>query len=410
MSTWVHRRRSRGVSLIEALVALAVMTFGMLGVVGMQAALRTGADQSKQRSEAVRLAQEEMERLRGFGQTQTAPVGEHTYALIANAPAASASLLSNTEFVRTVGVIDHPASSASAPRMKTVTVNVTWRDRQDDTTAATERSVTLRSIVAEIAPALGGSLGLPTNRSAPTRPGGRHPSIPRGATPGTGDTSNFSPPGTTGVTFVFNNQTGLIVSCVPAIICPAVSTALLTGYIRFATGNQPDANEAEAPNDNIPAALASMGVTLTFTLPAPGGTVDTAGGSCYINNAGSSRRLTYYCAVPLATLGFPSNYTWTGTLDLVMPPNTLANDTTPGVPTDADSTRFRVCRYTPDATTDMPPAGNDAHPLVYTGVATSLTDQNFLVVQAGDGASVFTCPTDSDGDLVNGTTKLHQPR
>ena len=57
---------SRGVSLIEALVALAVMSFGMLGVVGMQATLRYNADVSKQRSEAVRLAQEEVERWRSF--------------------------------------------------------------------------------------------------------------------------------------------------------------------------------------------------------------------------------------------------------------------------------------------------------------------------------------------------------
>ena len=76
-------RPSRGVSLIEALVALAVMSIGLLGVAGMQATLRSTADLSKQRSEAVRLAQEKLEDLRSFG-TLVAHTGstEHDYASI----------------------------------------------------------------------------------------------------------------------------------------------------------------------------------------------------------------------------------------------------------------------------------------------------------------------------------------
>lgn len=58
--------RDRGVSLIEALVALAVMAFGMLGVVGMQSTLRFNSDVSKQRSEAVRIVQETVEQRRNF--------------------------------------------------------------------------------------------------------------------------------------------------------------------------------------------------------------------------------------------------------------------------------------------------------------------------------------------------------
>ena len=58
--------QQRGVSLIEALVALAIMAFGMLGIVGMQSSLRTNADISKQRSEAVRIAQEVIEQRRAF--------------------------------------------------------------------------------------------------------------------------------------------------------------------------------------------------------------------------------------------------------------------------------------------------------------------------------------------------------
>jgi Tfp pilus assembly protein PilV len=412
----LHRslRRHRGVSLIEALVALAVMAFGMLGVVGMQAALRTGADQSKQRSEAVRLAQEEMERARSFGQIASAPVGEHTYALIATAPAASAysstnsAYQGNASFQRSVSVVDHVASAASAPRMKTVTVDVTWRDR--DSTSGNDRSVTLRSIVAEIAPVLAGSLAVPTNRSAPQRPGGRNINIPRTNTqPGAGDTTIFTPPGGGGVTWVFNNATGLITSCVPAIVCPGSSTALISGYIRFVDRVvQPAAADAEVPSDPIPTALSApgqLGVELRYTAPLPVGVVDSVAGGCYVST--TLNYMQYFCAVPLAIPGTPSNNTWSGTLDLLVPAALLATNAASS--TDYAPDRFRVCRYTPEDT-DTPTSGNEAHPLVYSGVGTSLSNQNFLVIRAGDGASAFSCPLDMNGNLVNANTRRHQPR
>jgi Tfp pilus assembly protein PilV len=405
MPTAGVRQRSRGVSLIEALVALAVMAFGMLGVVGMQAALRNGADQSKQRSEAVRLAQEEMERLRSFGQTETAPAGELTYALIGNVAASTVTSSTNSlyqgnaTFTRSVAVVDHgAASAASSPRMKTLTVAVTWRDREYDGTANSERSVILRSVIAEIAPQLGASLGLPTNRSPAQRPEGRHPSIPRSATPGTGNTRNW----------VFNNSTGIIENCTPA--CPGSQSVLLSGFIRFETGGAPTTAEAEAPNDPVPSSLTGqVGVVLNYTLPAPGGFIDSVGaGGCYVFETVNSVR--YWCAVPLAIVGFASNYTWSGILDVGIPFSLFAVDPTPGTPFDTDPTKFRVCRYTPDPTTDTPAGGNDAHPLVYTGVTGALTNQNFLIISAGNGTVAYNCPTDSNGNLVNASTKLHWPR
>ena len=56
----------RGVSLMEAVVAMAVMGFGMLGVAAMQSSLRQNADIARQRAEAVRLAQDVVERYRGY--------------------------------------------------------------------------------------------------------------------------------------------------------------------------------------------------------------------------------------------------------------------------------------------------------------------------------------------------------
>ena len=44
----------RGVSLIEAIVAMAVMAFGMVAIVGLQGTLRQNSDIAKQRSEVER--------------------------------------------------------------------------------------------------------------------------------------------------------------------------------------------------------------------------------------------------------------------------------------------------------------------------------------------------------------------
>jgi Tfp pilus assembly protein PilV len=61
-----RNRLQRGISLIEALLALAVMALGMMGLVGVQSTLRSTSDVAKQRSEAVRIAQAEIERWRAF--------------------------------------------------------------------------------------------------------------------------------------------------------------------------------------------------------------------------------------------------------------------------------------------------------------------------------------------------------
>ena len=62
----MRRAIQRGVSLIEAIVAMAVMAFGMMAIVGLQTTLRQNSDIAKQRSEAVRIAEEAIEQWRGY--------------------------------------------------------------------------------------------------------------------------------------------------------------------------------------------------------------------------------------------------------------------------------------------------------------------------------------------------------
>ncbi|MEQ1804904.1 MAG: pilus assembly protein PilV, partial [Burkholderiaceae bacterium] len=60
------RRAQRGTTLLEGLVAFLVLSLGMLSVVRVQTQMRLNTDVARQRSEAVRIAQEDIERLRAF--------------------------------------------------------------------------------------------------------------------------------------------------------------------------------------------------------------------------------------------------------------------------------------------------------------------------------------------------------
>ena len=72
----------RGVSLVEAIVAMAVMAFGMMALVGLQTTLRLNADVAKQRSEAVRIGEAAIENWRAFS-TMPITAGVKAYGDIA---------------------------------------------------------------------------------------------------------------------------------------------------------------------------------------------------------------------------------------------------------------------------------------------------------------------------------------
>ena len=60
------RRAVRGISLIEAAIAVAVMSIGILALVGVQTTLRFNNDLARQRVDASRIAAQEVENLRFF--------------------------------------------------------------------------------------------------------------------------------------------------------------------------------------------------------------------------------------------------------------------------------------------------------------------------------------------------------
>lgn len=373
------RPAQRGVSLIEALVALTVMAFGMLGIVGLQATLRTNSDIAKQRAEAVRIAQAGVEDWRAFETLASTP-GVAAYADIVDMPPTVVPGTSNATFTRTA-VVTPAAPAASAPQLKTVTMSVAWSDRSGQ-----NLSVNLVSSIAAIPPELAGALALAGDRAATQQPRGRHRGIPAAALQQSDGTSIFAPPGSTSLRWVFNNVSGVITKvCTPE--CVDANLSLLSGYIRFATDAPPVAGSAEAPSS---AALLALGVRMDLVSPS------TSSETCYTQTAATA--IQYFCALPVTAGPTP---TWSGRAAFTGIDIAATLET-------ASASQFKVCRY---AAVVTPAARNNAaHPLDYVDVSGALQNQNYLVIKAGDGLLPFTCPADDPATTyVNGNTWPQQP-
>jgi Tfp pilus assembly protein PilV len=400
------RLQAAGVSLIEALVALAVMSFGMLGVVGMQSTMRTGADISRQRSEAVRIAQEELEELRNYSVLRAADAAPGQLAfdqIVAAAAASVPAINTNTTFFLERVVPAAAASDAMAP-VQQVQVIVSWADRS---ASAPNQRVELSSAIAGLPPQMYGLHAMRTDRSPLRQAYGRNAAIPRSATVNPDGTSTFSPPGLTGVTWVFDNATGLITQvCSPS--CTPSARWLLSGFVAFATGGMPDALEAETPTDVV----LGLSMQVEVTLPTPT-TLET----CAVETVlGTTNRLAYYCALPTTTLG--GQALWSGKVIFGTLPisGTLADNT---------ASNYKICRYTPDDRNLQPtstifhpdlPVGeteigfNSRHPYHYRRVAGPLQSKNFLVISAGNGTTVtHTCPLENPATPIESNTWPHQP-
>jgi Tfp pilus assembly protein PilV len=396
-------RRPRGVSLVEALVALAVLTLGMLAYVGVQSALRYNADVAQQRSQAVRIAQEAIESWRGYVAVEAdGDAATVNYAEIATLPDETvAPATANAAFTLSRSVTDAAGADPAAPRIKTLVVDVGWDDRN-----GIRQSVRLSTTIMATPPELAGTLSVPSaGRLRP--PLARHPAIPIEAID-EGARSRFTPPQPEGgsMAWVFDDATGVIVEiCNTPDACFTARALLLSGHVRFATGPvQPTGADAESPTG----AALPVGVVVDRSFPAPL-TVP-----CFLRLQADA--VAYFCAVPVTGVtGGPPR--WAGRsrvtgLD-------LAADLG-----DARPDRQRVCRYTPyrdhrAVGSGTPPMRNADHPLDYggnqpgepeNGVSTALTNQNFLVIRAGDGVRAFDCPADDPTTMhVDGMTWHHQP-
>jgi Tfp pilus assembly protein PilV len=232
MRVIVHRR-SRGATLVEALVAMAVMAFGMLAIVGVQQTLRVNSDLSKQRNEATRLAEQEIERVRadaGSGEAQFDAIslgltGSNTHAGY------------NTTFT-----LARTVTKAADDRSLMTHVLVKWLDR-----TGAQRQVVMHDMLARVDPMLSGLVRAAKPLTPVGRKNSRHPTIPGRAQDFGDGTSVFKPIKSGTIAWVFDNSTGAIThTCIglsptedpltSKAGCTSVgdhSAQLLAGEIRF---------------------------------------------------------------------------------------------------------------------------------------------------------------------------------
>jgi len=431
----MHPSRSRrlGVSLIEALVALAVMAFGMLSLVGVQATLRLNSDLAKQRTEATRIATEDIEGLRLF--TAVNPVnGQFSWADIGSSNVASylpPGNVGNTSYqvIRTVNTF-------AGPPRKVVSVQVNWTDR-----TGSAQSVTVDTVIAGIDPVLSGVLSSKRS-SINNQLGGRDATIPVEAV-NFGDAdgrSAFKPFNEGTVVWLFNNVTGEVVGRCPGINtaqaaltvadvtgCPVIRARLLGGLVFFDLRLAPSPLPASASERPMGPQMLPLSATTPVFFPSSSTSpVDQiASEECVSNTPPSAAdatlqnargfAVTYYCLVyPTPARG------WGGRLEVVLAGNYPNGNPLPGTTT---INHYKVCRYTTAATAYT---SNPDHPASYcveksTPVPTALVpcngrrvtanliNQNFLVI-----ASAQNCPTDIAanpglGDYINSNTLQHQP-
>ncbi len=386
----------QGIALIEALVALLIMAFGMLAMVGLQGNLRRSADLAKQRGEAVRLAQSEMESLRAFSvlahpDPANPAAGTLAYADITTQAANSDAGDPNSNAVFTLTRTVTPWTQAQS-QQTAVRVRVDWLDR-----AAGAQFVLLDSIISRADPGLSTALTIAPTSLTVQRPAGRESSIPLGAHDLGDGRSVFVPSSNDTVAWVFNNLSGVITGkCMVAMGTLASGLTagdvadcsnntfgyLLSGFVRFSFTAPPDSSQANS------AALA-LDVGLSNT---------SVSHECYDNSAQiiatAGSIVSYHCIV------YPDNANppeWSGRLELS------------GITLAADSPNPRkICRYSADYDGNGS-VSNIEHPASYTHVTGALTRQNFLVINASQNCPAGHAIDPAAGFFTNTATVLHQP-
>jgi len=415
-------RRHRGTTLVEALVALLVLTFGIAAVARVHAQLRLHGDIGRQRAEAVRLAQEDIESMRAFA-VAAASAGTFAWADIASAARtvdASAGLAVNTSYRVTRAIAADAAGSAIQ-----ASVTVVWSDRSGET-----QHVVLDSIVAGQDPTHAAAMSIPPVGRPVRGASGRSPRIPLASRQLGDGRSAYKPSSSAGIVMLFEDATGRVLGLCSGIAaagaalaasdltgCDARAGALLSGTVRFALGASPDpARARDVPLDlsivvtlvgggypAAPACVTEARKVVRFVdaagmhdLAVPLGALPADVGLADWTETGD-RYVAYACVV------YPrADGAWSGRAEVAAFGWTIG--TGPG--------DRRVCRYAADRDGSGAVDANDEHPATYVDVRTPLTDQNYLVV-SGDR----TCPTASAEHIAGGpgdvfvdvSTVAHQP-
>lgn len=429
----LRRPRQRGVTLIEALVALMVMSFGMVALVGLLGNLRRSTDVGKQRSEAMRLAQAEMAKARAFSVLQKpnpadTTVTDYVNDLVSKAPADKTVADSNTTFSVKTDVAN--LTSGNEVWAKSARVEVSWVDRASATNEPAQ-TIVLNSIIARVDPAFSGAVSIAPAAGVVRQPLDRAPAIPVGATDLGDKTSALRPSTLSSVVWVFNNTSGAVtktcsIDPAEALTATTVGNAGCTTTLGFVISGTVNFSNTSPANPSIPEATAiNLDMTITGgsysaarlsnrgipVLDANNNiimdtvTVAAPTSQCFDDapSSPSNQSFVNFSCLVLPTVTSPRAY-WSGALKLS------------GLSLGTTSSDYRVCRYSADyngngngyANSLLEP-DNFEHPAFYVKVTGSLARQNFLVIK-GD----VSCPTapavnQSSGIFADYSTVQIQP-
>ena len=417
-------RRERGTTLLEALIAFGVLSLGILTIGRVQAHLRLGSDIARQRSEAVRLGQQDLEMLRGYS-VIGASAGARSYAEIETAAATidgASGYATNTRYRLSRDV--QPDSSANA---KLASVSVGWTDR-----SGADRHVVLNSIIGGHDPLYSAALSLAPAGTPVKGAYGRSASIPLAAKDLGDGRSVFKPVGTGTTVLVFDNTSGLVsarctlsdpalatrdIGSAALLVCDNLAGHLLSGTVRFSSASPAGA----APAADVPLPFAISVALAGGTYPAPptcssealktvsyasgaalrvaavpvAATPATLGLATWVDSG--DRYAAYHCVVyPLAS------GRWSGRSTLIPSGWTIGSG-----PADR-----RVCRYSSDLDGSGAVDSNIEHPSDYEAVSGSLAHQNFVVIGALQACPAGAPPrvdAAGGGAYADLATRDHQP-
>lgn len=393
MSHTLRSPVARGFSLLEALVALLVVAFGMLGIVKLQSVISGNADVAKQRAEAVRLGQEKMECLRAFSQIASAAAASancngamqvlswNDLGTATDPANPLTSSYSNTSYSRNWNLTGAPSDSFRA-----LTVSVQWTDRAEQA-----QSVTLSSVIAKSDPLDDGLLGfpLPANSNL-KRPKDRSLNIPVPATQLGNGRSVYQISSTLAI--VFSDDSGSVIQkCNTTVTASnyASGTAGCTNFNAYIVAGYVTAESASALA--VPTGINTSSLTGWDTSGAI--SCDYAAARDQSTGAVLTDSKYYLCVIPVVSTG-----AWSGNIRLAGLTSSVAGNNT---------TRWLVCRFQYANHLNLSDNARNIQP--YATVRESLDNQNYYVASGSSCPSLTT--TVGNGPSVQTLTVqtvLHQ--
>jgi Tfp pilus assembly protein PilV len=348
--------RQRGITLLETLVAVLLLSVGLVAVAKLNGHLRHSAEAARQRSEATRLAAQDIESVR------------------MQAAAASSAQRSVTLGATPYQIEREIVHESGGSQAQSAHIQVSWTNARGQA-----QRVALQSVVTQVHPVYSGALALARHTNSALGPRGRSARIPLAAQVVGPHTSVFKPSSTQPVVYVFNNATGLITGRCTGVTntvvtpsdltqCDTQTRLLLSGVVRFSAASPAIFEGRDAP---LPT---QVNLSLDDSSEAPICVTEP------VQTDDGDRYVAYHCVVTPNAAG-----QWSGRTQL-QPTGWL---------TGAALGQWRVCRYSADADHSGAIDANAEHPAQYRNVSSHLPHQNFLVIQGSEA-----CP--------NGTL-AHQP-